>query len=295
MPEGNDLLATIEAAHAAALDETLWPDALAALARLFGATGATLEDFTKQPLGVRYFRITGLPARAETEYLAHYQHNNPRAEYAFRNLSQPILCDYALIDERAMDRHAYYAKYLIVARPALLHVRPDHGHAGRPGDRLDPALAPAGARREGATSRACGACCRICAGPTTCRGGLGNPPTRSAPSSTCSTGSADGVAIVRCDGRIVYANEAFAGARTTRRRGMHSPRRRRIRDWPRQRAVRQGGRCGGAAARRRGRRRRAGRFRCAGRDDGAVVPRVGAPAPAQRRLSRGCGRHRVRA
>jgi DNA-binding CsgD family transcriptional regulator/PAS domain-containing protein len=112
MPEGDDLLDVIEAAHAAALDESLWPNALSALARQFGATAATLEDFAKQPFGLRYLRIVGLPPRAETEYLAHYQHDNPRAEYAFRNLSQPILCDYALIDERGMDRHAYYAKYL---------------------------------------------------------------------------------------------------------------------------------------------------------------------------------------
>jgi hypothetical protein len=64
--EVDDLLATIEAAHAAALDETLWPDALNALAGLFGAAGATLEEFGKQPLGLRYFRIAGLPPGSET-------------------------------------------------------------------------------------------------------------------------------------------------------------------------------------------------------------------------------------
>jgi hypothetical protein len=84
VPEGNKLIAAIEAAHAAALDETLWPEALGALARLFGAVGATLEDFTKQPFGLRYLRVVGLPSRAESEYLAHYQYNNPRADYAFR-------------------------------------------------------------------------------------------------------------------------------------------------------------------------------------------------------------------
>jgi PAS domain-containing protein len=112
MARGNDLLQTIEAAHAAALDENLWPDALKALAHQFGAVGATLEDFGKQPLGLRYIRIVGLPSQAETEYLAHYQHHNPRAAYAFRNLSQPILADYVLIDERGMNRDAYYTKYL---------------------------------------------------------------------------------------------------------------------------------------------------------------------------------------
>jgi DNA-binding CsgD family transcriptional regulator len=112
MTEGNALLDTIEAAHAAALDESLWPEALGALARLFGAACASLEDFAKHPLGLRYFRSAGLPPQGETDYLADYQRDNPRAEYAFRNLSQPILCDYVLIDERAMDRDAFYTKYL---------------------------------------------------------------------------------------------------------------------------------------------------------------------------------------
>jgi DNA-binding CsgD family transcriptional regulator/PAS domain-containing protein len=112
--EVDDFLATIEAAHAAALDEDLWPDALKALAGLFGAAGATLEEFSKQPLGLRYFRIAGLPQGSETAYLEHYQRQNPRAAYAFqgRNLGQPILCDYLLIDERAMDRDPYYVKFL---------------------------------------------------------------------------------------------------------------------------------------------------------------------------------------
>ncbi len=112
MPESNAILKAIEATHAASLDETLWPDALRRIAALFGAVGATLEDFGKQPFGLRYLRTAGLPPQAETDYLAHYQRHNPRAAYAFRNLSKPILCDYVLIDERAMDRDAYYTKYL---------------------------------------------------------------------------------------------------------------------------------------------------------------------------------------
>jgi DNA-binding CsgD family transcriptional regulator/PAS domain-containing protein len=112
--EADDFLATIEAAHAAALDESLWPDALKAVAGLFGAVGATIEDFSKQPLGLRYFRIAGLPEGSETAYLEHYQRQNPRGAYAFegRNIHQPILCDYQLIDERTMDRDPYYVKFL---------------------------------------------------------------------------------------------------------------------------------------------------------------------------------------
>lgn len=114
MSRSDSLLDTIEAIHTAGLDETRWPQVLAAIARHFNALGATLEDFDKQPFGLRYFRTGGLPPRAETAYLDHYQHkdNNPRAAYAFRNLSQKVLVDYHLIDETGMDRDAYYTKYL---------------------------------------------------------------------------------------------------------------------------------------------------------------------------------------
>jgi DNA-binding CsgD family transcriptional regulator len=106
------ILDIIEAAQAAALDERGWPLMLQKLARMFGAAAATLEDFNKKPFGLQYLRIAGLPPMAETAYLSHYQHNNPRAAYAFRHLSEKVLYDHVLIDERTMDRDAYYTKYL---------------------------------------------------------------------------------------------------------------------------------------------------------------------------------------
>lgn len=106
------LLGTIEAVHAAGLDESLWPHALASIARLFGARAATLEDFEKRPMRLRYLRTAGVPPQGETAYLDHYATNNSRAQYAFRNLSKRMLCDYDFTNERAMDRDPYYAKYL---------------------------------------------------------------------------------------------------------------------------------------------------------------------------------------
>jgi DNA-binding CsgD family transcriptional regulator len=208
MPEENELLATIEAAHAAALDETLWPEALDTLARQFGAAGATLEDFAKQPFGVRYFRMAGLPTRAETEYLAHYQHNNPRADYAFRNLSQQVLCDYVLIDERAMDHHAYYAKYL-----KSLDLR-----YFMSGQIMDTPEAQAivsiqRSRRQGHVEQSDIARMRRLLPHLRQAYDVSTRLRRSA-GAVCAFEHlldwlADGVAIVRSDGRIVYANESF--------------------------------------------------------------------------------------
>jgi DNA-binding CsgD family transcriptional regulator/PAS domain-containing protein len=208
MPEGNRLIATIEAAHAAALDEALWPDALDALARLFGAVGATLEDFAKRPLGLRYFRFAGLPPQAETEYLAHYQHHNPRAEYAFRNLSQPILCDYALIDERAMDRHAYYSKYL-----ASLDLR--YFMSGQIMDAPDAQaiVSIQRSRRQGHVEKT--EVARMRRLLPHLRRAYDMSRRLRQPAAAVRTFEhlldwlTDGVAIVRSDGRIVHANEAF--------------------------------------------------------------------------------------
>jgi DNA-binding CsgD family transcriptional regulator/PAS domain-containing protein len=208
MTEGNDLLDTIEAAHAAALDESLWPAALGRLARLFGAAAASLEDFGKEPFGLRYFRSAGLPPQAQTDYLADYQTDNPRAEYAFRNLSQPILCDYVLIDERAMDRDAFYAKYLkaldlryfmsgqIMDTPdaqAIVSIQRSRrqGHVEARDTALLRRLLPHVRQAYDVSLRV-----RRAAGAVRTFEHLLDR-------------LADGVAIVRADGRIVHANEAF--------------------------------------------------------------------------------------
>lgn len=112
MARRDDLLQTIEAVHAAGLDEARWSDALAAIARLFGAQAATLEDFEKRPMRLLYLRTAGIPPQGEIAYLEHYARANSRAQFAFKNLSKRFLCDYEFTDERTMDRDPYYAKYL---------------------------------------------------------------------------------------------------------------------------------------------------------------------------------------
>ncbi len=112
MAESDLFLQTVELIRAAGLSGGGWSDALAATARLFGAVGATLEVFQKRPMQPHRFPCDGLPEKAETEYLDHYAKHNPRAAFAFQHLSETTLCDYQLIDESAMNREAYYAKYL---------------------------------------------------------------------------------------------------------------------------------------------------------------------------------------
>jgi DNA-binding CsgD family transcriptional regulator/PAS domain-containing protein len=208
MAKGDDLLKTIEAVHAAGLDEECWPQALLAIARHFNALGATLEDFDKRPFGLRYLRLAGLPSHAEIAYLDHYQHHNPRAAYAFRNLSQKVLVDYHLIDEQGMDRDAYYSKYLrsldlryfmsgqilnTHSQQAIVSIQRTRrqGHVG-PADigRMQTLLPHLRQAYDMAT--------RL-------RSARANARTFEQALGWLS----DGVALLRRDGRIVYANDAF--------------------------------------------------------------------------------------
>jgi DNA-binding CsgD family transcriptional regulator/PAS domain-containing protein len=106
------LLDTIEAVHAAGLEAELWPDALRRIAGLFGAVGASLEIFDKRTRTLKELQTVGLPEGAELPYVEHYANCNSRASYAMRNLSQRILFDYRLTDERSMDRDPFYMEYL---------------------------------------------------------------------------------------------------------------------------------------------------------------------------------------
>jgi len=108
----HDFLQTVEAVYSAGLQGTLWPEALCRIANLFGAVGSTLEVFDKRSASLQDFRFAGLPDGAEIPYVDHYARHNPRAAYAMRHLSERILFDYRLTDERGMDCDPYYVEYL---------------------------------------------------------------------------------------------------------------------------------------------------------------------------------------
>lgn len=110
---GNDaLMDAVKAVHAAGIEAQLWPDALKSVSRVFGAVGATFEIFDKRAMALRNFHAVGLPNGAELPYVEYFSRHNPRANYAMRHLSEKILYDYRFIDERAMNRDAYYSEYL---------------------------------------------------------------------------------------------------------------------------------------------------------------------------------------
>jgi DNA-binding CsgD family transcriptional regulator/PAS domain-containing protein len=110
MPTGDDLLATIEAVHAAGLDSGLWPKALAAVAVTLGGSAAMFEVFDKRAACHREWYGSGVPPAAEIAYFERYVADNPRWLFMPRQRAGDISWDYQFIDERGMDEAPFYAE-----------------------------------------------------------------------------------------------------------------------------------------------------------------------------------------
>lgn len=112
MPGDQLLLATIEAIHAAGLDENLWPSVLAAVAQIIGGAGATLETIDKTARRHSAFYCHGIPAPAEQAYLEYWATHNPRVTHGMRQKTGAVNWDYQILDETAMDRDGFYSELL---------------------------------------------------------------------------------------------------------------------------------------------------------------------------------------
>jgi len=107
----DEVFAAIESIYSAGLDETRWPNALCALARCVGGAGATLATYASD-MALIEAQSFGIPSGIEIKYLAHFQKINPRASHLIGLEPGSLIWDYLLMDERAMDRHPFYAEFL---------------------------------------------------------------------------------------------------------------------------------------------------------------------------------------
>lgn len=110
MAKTDDLLAAIESIHVAGLDAEHWPKALAATARLLGGSAATLEIYGRR--GLLEWHGVGIPPAEQLDYIEHYAAINPRANFGLRMQAAELLWDYQILDEAAMDRDPYYSELL---------------------------------------------------------------------------------------------------------------------------------------------------------------------------------------
>lgn len=112
MRKREDLLRTLEAVHAAGLDEMLWPGVMASMSQLFGSIGATMEAVDKKAGVMTDFWSYGVPDGSDVEYAEHYVFTSPRMALSDPRRFGEIGYDYMLLDEAAMDRDAYYSEFL---------------------------------------------------------------------------------------------------------------------------------------------------------------------------------------
>jgi DNA-binding CsgD family transcriptional regulator/PAS domain-containing protein len=113
MAENDDLLAAIEAIHAAGLDPEHWPRALGAAADLCGGIASTLEVLDKATHRHLEFHAFGVPAQHELAYFDHYLALNPRVPHGLRERTGEVSCDYKyFVDESGLAREPFYAEFL---------------------------------------------------------------------------------------------------------------------------------------------------------------------------------------
>lgn len=112
VPGADELLAIIEAIYAAGLDAELWPQALASITQLVGGVGATMEIVDRRSFAHLEFFSFGVPLPGEIAYLDHYASMNPRIPEALPRKAGDTTWDYRILDENGIDRSEFYAEFL---------------------------------------------------------------------------------------------------------------------------------------------------------------------------------------
>ena len=109
---GDNLLSTIEAIHAAGLDETHWPQALAAVAAIVGGNMATLEVLDTEALRHTAMYSYGVPRADEIAYVEDFVQTNVRLPFVSQQRLDALSWDYMILDEQAMRRSPFYAEFM---------------------------------------------------------------------------------------------------------------------------------------------------------------------------------------
>jgi len=206
---GDDLLHTIEAVHAAALNAALWPRALGAVARTVGGGAASLEVLDGHSLRHRDMHSYGMPGAEDIAFAADFPDLNIRMPFVVRGQLGELSWDYKFLDESVMRRASFYTEVLprfdlryFVAGVMLktagevgwvaVHLSPRTGHVQQEGIATMAAVLPH-VRQAFDVSR------RLRSAELACR------ELEHALDALC-----DGVALLKADGTIAYANSALA-------------------------------------------------------------------------------------
>jgi DNA-binding CsgD family transcriptional regulator/PAS domain-containing protein len=111
MASGDLYVQAVESIYACGSGEGLVSDALSATSRLLGATSATYEVIDKTT-GLQWFSSAGIPSAAGKQYSDHFAALNPRVKPVLNQRAGEVCWDYKLMDEEAMRRDAFYSEFL---------------------------------------------------------------------------------------------------------------------------------------------------------------------------------------
>ena len=111
MASGDLYVQAVESIYACGSGEGLVSDALSATSRLLGAAGATYEVIDKAS-GLQWFCSAGIPSAAGKQYSDHFAALNPRVRPVLSQRAGEVCWDYKLMDEETMRRDAFYSEFL---------------------------------------------------------------------------------------------------------------------------------------------------------------------------------------
>jgi DNA-binding CsgD family transcriptional regulator/PAS domain-containing protein len=109
MSTNDQFVQTVEAIYASGIEEICLPDALAATSRLLGACGATHQILDKTTTRHVHFCAAGIPQVESAEYLDHYAALSPRLPAILNQRVGELGWDHKFFDEKAMEGYAYYS------------------------------------------------------------------------------------------------------------------------------------------------------------------------------------------
>jgi DNA-binding CsgD family transcriptional regulator/PAS domain-containing protein len=200
----------VEAIYACGSGEGLVADALTATSRLLGAQGATYEVIDKSAGGLLWFSSAGLPSAASARYSDHFAALNPRIPKVLGQRTGELCWDYKVMDEDTMQRDEFYSGFL----PSMGLRYFISAVLEQTEDRIAVVSVQRSRRSGHVSNREITLMHRLCPHfqrAYTMRKLLGAPtaPTREDLFENALDLLADGIALLRRDGRIVFVNEAL--------------------------------------------------------------------------------------